>query len=82
MKQERYAKLIQYKVALDSEWKRRNPVGIYNDEYEKTLSQAKLDKFKVMRNSNGEHKLKDALPEGKMDYSDLFGSIFGSYMYR
>lgn len=38
MDQRRYAKLIQYKAALDSAWKRRNPVGIYGDEeYEKTL---------------------------------------------
>lgn len=73
----RYAKLIQYKAALDSEWKRRNPMGIYNDDYEKTLQQAKLDSFKVMRNSKGEHKLYDVLEEGKMDFTDMFGSVFG-----
>lgn len=38
MNQKRYAKLIQYKAALDSSWKRRNPVGIYGDEeYEKNF---------------------------------------------
>lgn len=77
MDQRRYAKLIQYKAALDSAWKRRNPVGIYNDDYKKTLQQAKLDKFKVMRNSNGDHKLVDMLKEGEMDFTDLFGSVFG-----
>lgn len=77
MDNRRYAKLIQYKAALDSEWKRRNPVGIYNDDYGKTLQQAKLDSFKVMRNSKGEHKLVDTLEEGKMDFTDMFGSVFG-----
>lgn len=60
MNQKRYAKLIQYKAALDTAWKRRNPVGIYgNEEYENALSQAKLDSFKVFRNSKGEYKLVD-----------------------
>lgn len=77
MTNRRYIKLIQYKVALDSEWKRRNPYGIYNNDYEKTLQQAKLDNFKVMRNSKGEHKLVDTLEEGKMDFTDMFGSVFG-----
>lgn len=77
MNNRRYAKLIQYKAALDSEWKRRNPMGIYNDDYEKTLQQAKLNSFKVMRNSKGEHKLYDVLEEGKMDFTDMFGSVFG-----
>lgn len=77
MNNRRYAKLIQYKAALDSEWKRRNPVGICNDDYERTLQQAKLDSFKVMRNSKGEHKLIDTLEEGKMDFTDMFNGIFG-----
>jgi hypothetical protein len=78
MNQRRYSKLIQYKAALDSSWKRRNPVGIYgNDEYDKTLSQAKLDSFKVLRNSYGQHKLIDILGEGKSDFTDAFNSIFG-----
>lgn len=78
MNQKRYAKLIQYKAALDSSWKRRNPVGIYGDEeYEKTLYQAKLDSFKVLRNSKGEHKLVDTLEEGKKDFTDMFNGVFG-----
>lgn len=78
MDQRRYAKLIQYKAALDSAWKRRNPVGIYgDDEYEKTLWQAKADSFKVMRNSNGDHKLIDILEEGKTDFTDKFETLFG-----
>lgn len=78
MDQKRYSKLIQYKAALDTAWKRRNPVGIYgNEEYENTLYQAKLDSFKVLRNSKGEHKLVDTLEEGKIDFTDMFGSVFG-----
>ena len=78
MNQKRYSKLIQYKAALDSSWKRRNPVGIYgDDEYEKTLWQVKADSFKVMRNSKGEHKLIDVIEEGKEDFTDMFNSIFG-----
>lgn len=78
MNQRRYSKLIQYKAALDSSWKRRNPLSICgDDEYEKTLLQAKADSFKVMRNSKGEHKLFDILEEGKEDFTDVFNSIFG-----
>jgi hypothetical protein len=80
MNQKRYQKLIQYKAALDTAWQRRNPVGIYgDDEYQKTLSQAKMDSFKVMRNSKGEHKLIDTLEEGKMDATDLFSTFFGAF---
>ncbi len=80
MNQRRYSKLIQYKAALDSAWKRRKPAGIYgNDEYENTLYQAKADSFKVMRNSKGEHKLIDTLEDGKEDFTDMFASIFGRY---
>ena len=82
MNQKRYTKLIQYKAALDSSWKRRNPIGIYgDDEYEKTLHQAKMDSFKVMRNSKGEHKLIDKLEDGKADFTDIFGSMFNG-IYR
>ncbi len=77
MNQRRYDKLIAYKAALDSEWQRRNPVGIQNNEYDQTLRQAKMDSFKVLRNSNGEHKLIDTLEEGKEDFSDTFNQIFG-----
>lgn len=79
MNQRRYAKLIQYKAALDSAWKRRNPVGIYDDSgYELTLQQAKADSFKVLRDSKGDHKLIDILEEGKTDFTDMFYEIFGS----
>lgn len=77
MNQRRYDKLIAYKAALDSEWQRRNPVGIQNSEYDKTLRQAKMDSFKVLRNSKGEHKLIDILEEGKSDFTDTFNQIFG-----
>lgn len=77
MNQKRYAKLIQYKAALDTAWKRRNPVSLYDDEYERTLQQAKLDKFKVLRNSKGEHKLVDDLKDGEMDFTDMFTNVFG-----
>ena len=75
MNQRRYQKLIQYKAALDSEWQRRNPVGIHND-YDLTLCQAKMDSFKVLRNSKGEHKLIDTLEEGKEDFTDTFNDFF------
>ena len=77
MNQRRYDNLIAYKAALDSEWQRRNPVGIQNSEYDKTLRQAKMDSFKVLRNSKGEHKLIDILEEGKSDFTDTFNQIFG-----
>lgn len=77
MDQRRYSKLIVYKSALDNAWKRRNPVGITYDEYEQTLTQVKMDKFKVMRNANGDHKLIDMLEEGKEDFTDMFNSLFG-----
>ena len=77
LNQRRYTKLIQYKAALDSEWKRKNPVGLYNDDYEHTLWQAKADSFKVYRNSKGEHKLVDVLEDGEEDFTDLFTTMFG-----
>ena len=77
MNQRRYEKLIAYKAALDSAWQRRNPVGLYNEDYDSTLRQAKMDSFKVMRNSKGEHKLIDTLEEGKSDFSDTFSQMFG-----
>ena len=77
MDQRRYQKLIAYKAALDSEWQRRNPVGICNNEYEQTLQQAKYDSFKVLRNSEVKHKLIDTLEEGKIDFTDAFNQIFG-----
>ena len=77
MNQKRYAKLIQYKAALDTAWKRRNPVGIYgSDEYDRTLRQAKADSFKVLRNFQGEHKLMDILEDGKTDFTDMFNEFF------
>ena len=77
MNQQRYQKLIAYKAALDSEWQRRNPVGIHNDAYETTLYQAKMDSFKVLRNSKGEHKLIDTLADGQRDFTDSFNMLFG-----
>lgn len=83
MNQKRFAKAIQYKAALDSAWKRRNPVGIYgNEEYENTLWQAKTDSFKVLRNSAGEHKLIDVLEDGKADFTDTFNTLFGGIFDR
>lgn len=58
MTNERYAKLIRYKAALDDSYKRQNPLSLY-DEYEKTLAEAKMAGFRVFRNSEGEHKLVD-----------------------
>jgi len=77
MTNQRFQQLIQYKAALDSEWKRKNQVGIQYDDYDKTLQQAKLDGFKVFRNAAGEHKLIDKLKDGETSFSELFGNIFG-----
>ena len=77
MNNKRYQQLIAYKAALDSEWKRKNQLGIQYDNYDKTLQQVKLDSFKVLRNSKGEHKLIDTLEDGKESFTDLFGSVFG-----
>lgn len=59
MDNDRYSRMIQYKSALDDSYKRRNPLSIYADEYDKTLNNAKLAGFKILRNSKGEHKLED-----------------------
>lgn len=72
----RYAKLIQYKTALDNEYKKRTPTGIYHNDYDDTLEQAKMDGFKVMRNSKGEHKLVD-ISNGKPSAIEAFNEIFG-----
>lgn len=77
MTNQRFQQLITYKAALYSEFKYKNPMSIQYDNYEKTLEQAKLDGFKVFRNSKGEHKLVDTLEEGKPCFSELFGSVFG-----
>ena len=79
MTTKRYQQLIQYKAALDSEWKRKNPLNIHEDAYDKTLRQVKLDSFKVLRNSKGEHKLIDTLEDGNICFSDIFGSAFGGF---
>jgi hypothetical protein len=77
MNNQRFKQLIQYKAALDSEWKRKNHLSVQEDTYDTTLRQVKLDSFKVFRNSSGEHKLVDTLEEGKPCFSELFGSVFG-----
>jgi len=77
MNNNRYAKLIQYKSALDNEYKKRTPTGIYHNDYEDTLQQAKLDGFKVMRNSNGEHKLVDTVSPEKASTLEAFNELFG-----
>ena len=75
----RYSKLIQYKNELDRAWKRYNPVALYNTDYDITLQQAKLDEYKVLRNSKGEHKLIDKTngdPSAVETFNELFGRIF------
>lgn len=59
MNNNRYAKMIMYKTALDSEWKKRDPVSLYECNYDKTLLEAKTAGFKIMRNRKGDHKLED-----------------------
>ena len=66
MTSERYGVLITYKAALDDAYKRINPLSIQRSEYEKTLAEAKLAGFKVMRNSDGVHKLIDKTKDEKM----------------
>ena len=79
MDNERYARMIGYKTALDDSFKRRNPLSIYEDEYTKTLNNAKVAGFKVFRNSKGEHKLEDTTNnEGEA----LIRSIFADYLRR
>ena len=76
MTEERYAKLIQYKVALDDSYKRQNPLSLYDTEYEKTLSEAKLAGFKVFRNSNGDHKLVDKTNnEAEQKFREMFAEL-------
>lgn len=76
MDNKRYMKLIQYKSALDNEYKRRTPTGIYHNDYDDTLQQAKLDGFKVFRNSNGEHKLIDNGNSTLEVFESFFGDAF------
>ena len=76
MNNDRYAKLIQYKAALDNEYKKKTLTGIYHNDYDDTLQQAKLDGFKVMRNSKGEHKLVD-ISDGKPSAIETFNKLFG-----
>lgn len=59
MTNKRYGKLIAYKAALDDSYKRINPLSVQTQEYTKTLWEAKMAGFKVLRNSKGEHKLID-----------------------
>lgn len=76
----RYSKLIRYKNELDQTWKRCNPVALYNIDYDATLQQAKLDGYKVLRNSKGEHKLIDKTngkPSTVEVFNELFSGIFG-----
>ena len=75
MNNTRYSKLIQYKTALDNEYKKRTQAGIYHNDYDDTLDLVKLDGFKVMRNSKGEHKLIDT-SDGKMSDLETFNQWF------
>ena len=79
MTTKRFQMLVQYKAALDSEYKRKNPLSVQEDTYDITLRQVKLDGFKVLRNSKGEHKLIDTMKDGSVCFSDLFGSAFGGF---
>ena len=73
MTNERYAKMIKYKSALDNCWKKKDRLNIYDDDYERTLGEAKVAGFKVYRNSNGEHKLIDNVKsEGEAKIRDMF----------
>lgn len=49
----RYQKLIQYKSVLDNSFRKSCITEIYNNDYSSTLQQAKLDGYRVMRNSSG-----------------------------
>ena len=76
MNNERYARMIFYKSALDDAYKRINPLSIYQNEYEKTLQNAKIAGFKVLRNSKGEHKLIDiAENNAAADIRSMFADI-------
>ena len=76
MNNDRYIKMIQYKAALDDLYKKRNPLSMYADEYDKTLSNAKLAGFKVLRNSKGEHKLiNNVKSDNEANMLDLFADI-------
>lgn len=77
MNNTRYSKLIQYKSALDNEYKKKTLTGIYHNDYDDTLQQAKLDGFKVMRNSKGEHKLIDTVDSNKASTLEAFNELFG-----
>jgi hypothetical protein len=73
----RYQKLIQYKSALDNSFRKSCITEIYNNDYSSTLQQAKLDGYKVMRNSKGEHKLIDTIESGKSSTIEKFNELFG-----
>lgn len=46
MTNERYAKMIKYKSALDNCWKKKDRLNIYDDDYERTLGEAKVAALK------------------------------------
>ena len=75
----RYYKLIQYKAALDAAYKKFSSVELFNNDYEATLQQVKMDGYKVMRNSNGDHKIIDIQGEEASTlemFNELFGGLF------
>lgn len=80
MNNQRYLKLVQYKSALDKSYQKSGPTELYNNDYDDTLRQAKLDGFKVERNSKGKHRLTDKTngkPSTAEAFNELFGGVFG-----
>ena len=71
MNNDRYATLIALKCALDNAYKKRDPLSVMVQEYDRTLSKAKIAGFKVMRNSAGEHKLID-----KLEHNSKLANVF------
>lgn len=72
---DRYVRRIQYKVALDKEWKEKGRGSIYATDYERTLREAKLAGFKVFRNEKGDHRLEERYENNHKVY-EMIADVF------
>ena len=82
MNNDRYARMIQYESSLDHLYASIDPLNPYDSSYQKTLSEAKVAGFRVLRNGQGIHKLEDKYPGGKMDdILNIFGDAFRAHEF-
>ena len=81
MNNERYIRMVQYKASLDHLYSTIDTLNPYDSSYQKTLSEAKIAGFKVLRNSRGEHRLEDKYPNTNNDFLNAFADAFRGHEY-